>query len=158
MKALALIQTEKQDVILKGLANLGPVPAEATKKIDYMAKLNDFIEGESAELATQIKALQAKKRAIEKASETLSKFVKKEMSDEGLCSIEGDLFKFNLSDSSGKLVIEDETLIPDNLFVSEVVKSPNSKLIKAMIEAGQMVEGCTIEKGYRLTIKSKAES
>lgn len=155
MKALALIQTEKQDILLRALEAIGPVPVEAAQKIDYMAKLNDFIEQEAASLAEEIKAAQTKKRSIEKAGETLAKFVKSEMSEEGLCSIEGDLFRFNLSDSQGKLIIDDETLIPDEFFVTETIKSPNTKLIKAMLESGQMIEGCSIEKGHRLTIKAK---
>lgn len=156
MKALVLIQTEKQDPILKALSELGAVPVSAAGKIDYLAKLSDVLDSDAGDIAKQIKELQAKKKQIEKAAETLSNYIKAEMSEEGLCSIEGEQFKFNLSSSQGKLVV-DESLIPDELFTVETIRSPNTKLIKAMIEAGQLVEGCTIDSGHRLTIKAKKE-
>lgn len=157
MKALTQIQTIQNNAITDAFYALGEVPDNAQGKIDYLARLRDQLDVQSSLISEEIKKLQTKKRQIEKANDDLDLFIKQEMSDEGMIGMEGLEFKFSLANSQGSLIIDDESLIPESLFIVETTRKPNTKLIKAMLESGQVVEGCSLVSGKRLTIKLKGE-
>lgn len=153
MKALDLVKKEYKNVVEEAIDSLGPVPKERLFQLDYAVKMKERFEQFESEISSEIKRLQSAKRQYGLAKDSLVDYLKNDMIDEGLIDEESYSFKFKVSNSQGSLEIIDESLIPDELFIIE--KKPNTKLIKAMLEAGQIVEGCRLVDGKRLTIKAK---
>lgn len=155
MKALNQLITIKNDSILKIKQELGEVPKERPDKLDYIAHMKGFIEEQESALAKELKALQMQKKQFEAALETLELLVKQEFVDEGLQSDEGRNFKFNVSESQGALIVENEKMIPSEFFEEKVVRTLNKEKLKAAITMGMFIDGASIKKGHRLTIKAK---
>lgn len=157
MKALIQLQTIQNDAITNAFYALGEVPDTIQGKIDYVARLSDQLDIQAKEVAKQIKELQSKKRMIENAGDNLDLFIKQEMSDEGMIGMEGDRFKFSLSDSQGSLLIDNEGLIPEEFFEEKIERVLNKEKLKAALTLGMVIEGASIKKGHRLMIKEKGE-
>ena len=92
------------------------------------------------------------KRSIESASEQVRDAVEKEMLDEGLCDQLGEEFKISMHESQGALVIDNESIIPEEL--TEIIIKPNAKKIKAALTLGQSVPGCRLEVGQTIKFLS----
>ncbi|MGM9535035.1 MAG: siphovirus Gp157 family protein [Intestinibacter sp.] len=105
----------------------------------------DAIDGE-------IKRLQELKKQKQNKYEYLKKSLKDNMEALGVKKLETDLGNFTVRNNPGSLVIDNETIIPDEY--KEVVQTVkiDKKAIKECIKQGNAIEGCHVEISTSLMI------
>lgn len=151
MKALELILDEKNEIVENAIASLGPIPEEATKKIDYAIAMSDWPEAHIKRLSAEVRSLQAQVKRYKDFQDLLENGIKQSMANEGMVEIQGENLKAQISETQGSLEIYDETLLPHELFKEEVVRSTDDKRIKAMLVLGHEIPGARLKQGFRLT-------
>jgi hypothetical protein len=88
-------------------------------------------------------------RKLSSLSKKHNEFLKNVMGDSGIKEIRGKSFRFSISPSKGKLVIDDESKLTE--YTREVKELVIDKdRVKQDLELGVPVEGAHIEKGYTL--------
>jgi len=157
MKSLALILENTNTVLENALASCGPIPETVNGKIDYMAKIMDYLDQQSMRLKKDAESIARQKKEHDNLYEKLKEYVEKEMYDESIVEMLGSEFKFKLGQSQGSLNIIDEKLIPDELKETKIVIKPDNARIKAMLTLGHDVPGCQLVQGFKLTIRNTKE-
>lgn len=151
MKALELILDEKNEIVENAIAFLGPIPDEATKKIDYAIALSDWPEAHIKRLTAEVRSLQAQVKRYKDFQDLIENGIKQSMANEAMVEIQGESLKAQISETQGSLEIYDESLLPPELFKEEVVRSTDDKRIKAMLVLGHEIPGARLKQGFRLT-------
>lgn len=152
MKALTIITQNESSIIADAIKELGPVPSEPAKRIDYIVLLKDVLDSKAKEVKKQVDFFTGLKRSLESASEEIRNAVEKEMLDEGLCDQLGEEFKISMHESQGALIVDNESDIPEEY--TDIIFKPNTKKIKAALTLGQSVPGCRIEVGQTVKFLS----
>lgn len=117
------------------------------EKLDNIERLKRSKLSKVQALSDEIKRLQQFKKQIENTCDRLT-FLQSELT----CfeKIETDFYKFS-SRKSKSLLVEDESLIPNNWF--KVVKSLNKNELKKFIQAGNEVAGAVIQEKISLSVR-----
>lgn len=97
--------------------------------------------------------LRERREALLSRADQLKSYVKESMENLGKKKIESDLFTLSLRKSSGKVVINDESLIPECYRRVKMTTAPDKTLIKQALEDGVEVEGAELIKEHTLQIK-----
>jgi hypothetical protein len=116
--------------------------------IRNMEALPDAIKAEEKRLADR-------RKAIEKRVEHIKNWLLVNMQQAGISKIESPVFTVALQNNPASVIIDDESLIDDGFkrLPEPLPLVVDKKLIKAAIDAGQVVEGAHIEVKQRLVIK-----
>lgn len=97
--------------------------------------------------------LRERREALLSRADQLKSYVKESMENLGKKKIESDLFTLSLRKSSGKVVINDEALIPECYRRVKMTTAPDKTLIKQALEDGVEVEGAELIEEHTLQIK-----
>lgn len=142
-----LEEIEEDVDVSSALAN---VEGALEDKLESIAKVIKNLDAMADAYEDEERRLKAKKQAAKKRVDGLKKYVKDNLEAMGKDKVEAGIFKWSLQYSPPKLVITDESLIPDEFFVIE--RKPIKSEIKKAIEAEQTIDGAEIvrEKHLRL--------
>lgn len=144
----ANLEAIEDDVdISSALAN---VEGALEDKLESIAKVIKNLDAMAEAYEDEERRLRDKKLAAKKRIDGLKKYVKNNLEVIGKDKMEAGIFKWSLQYSPPKLVITDESKIPDEFFVIE--RKPIKSEIKKAIEAEQTIDGAEIvrEKHLRL--------
>lgn len=142
-----LEEIEEDVDISSALAN---VEGALEDKLESIAKVIKNLDAMADAYEDEERRLKAKKQAAKNRIDGLKKYVKNNLEVIGKDKVEAGIFKWSLQNSPPKLVITDESLIPDEFFVIE--RKPIKSEIKKAIEMDQIIDGAEIvrEKHLRL--------
>ena len=146
--AYANLEAIEDDVdVSSALAN---VEGALENKLESIAKVIKNLDAMADAYEDEERRLRAKKLAAKNRVDGLKRYVKDNLEAIGKDKVEAGIFKWSLQYSPPKLVITDESLIPDEFFVIE--RKPIKSEIKKAIEAEQTIDGAEIvrEKHLRL--------
>lgn len=147
-EAYASLEAIEDDVdVSSALAN---VEGALEDKLESIAKVIKNLDAMADAYEDEERRLRTKKQAAKKRVDGLKKYVKDNLEAIGKDKAEAGIFRWSLQYSPPKLVITDESLIPDEFFVIE--RKPIKSEIKKAIEAEQTIDGAEIvrEKHLRL--------
>lgn len=147
-EAYANLEAIEDDVdVSSALAN---VEGALEDKLESIAKVIKNLDAMADAYEDEERRLRTKKQAAKKRVDGLKRYVKDNLEAIGKDKVEAGIFKWSLQYSPPKLVITDESLIPDEFFVIE--RKPIKSEIKKAIEAEQTIDGAEIvrEKHLRL--------
>lgn len=142
-----LEEIEEHINVSSALAN---VEGALEDKLESIAKVIKNLDAMAKAYEDEEKRLKAQKQAAKIRIDGLKKYVKDNLEAMGKDKVEAGIFKWSLQYSPPKLVITDESLIPDEFFIIE--RKPIKSEIKKAIEAEQTIDGAEIvrEKHLRL--------
>lgn len=143
----SLEEIEEDVDVSSALAN---VEGALEDKLESIAKVIKNLDAMADAYEDEERRLRTKKQAAKKRVDGLKKYVKDNLEAIGKDKVEAGIFRWSLQYSPPKLVITDESLIPDEFFVIE--RKPIKSEIKKAIEAEQTIDGAEIvrEKHLRL--------
>lgn len=147
-EAYANLEAIEDDVdVSSALAN---VEGALEDKLESIAKVIKNLDAMADAYEDEERRLRTKKQAAKKRVDGLKKYVKDNLEAIGKDRVEAGIFKWSLQYSPPKLIITDESLIPEEFFVIE--RKPIKSEIKKAIEAEQAIDGAEIvrEKHLRL--------
>ena len=133
---------------------LESIQDQANEKLIYLGRLIKQIDAESAAIKAEEKKLADRRKSLENKSASLESYmltnmVKMEMTE---CKDATIVIKTKFNPAS--LIVDDETLIPDNLKVlvpESLIIDKN--LLKELIKNGTEVQGCHLERKQSISIK-----
>ncbi|HZQ53297.1 MAG TPA: siphovirus Gp157 family protein [Bryobacteraceae bacterium] len=123
------------------------------RKCDQAARVLDKLEARSASLAAEIKALQKRKAAIDARYTRIEDRVIAELQGAGYDRFHGIRAEFQLRNAPLALQVENESAIPPHFFREKIVTSVDKIAVKAAIEAGEDVPGCSLTQKVSLIRK-----
>lgn len=129
---------------------LASVEGALEDKLESIAKVIKNLDAMADAYEDEERRLKAKKQAAKNRVDGLKRYVKDNLEAIGKDKVEAGIFKWSLQNSPPKLVITDESLIPDEFFMIE--RKPIKSEIKKAIEMDQIIDGAEIvrEKHLRL--------
>lgn len=142
-----LEEIEEDVDVSSALAN---VDGALENKLESIAKVIKNLDAMADAYEDEERRLRTKKQAAKKRVDGLKKYVKDNLEAIGKDKVEAGIFKWSLQNSPPRLVITDESLIPDEFFMIE--RKPIKSEIKKAIEMDQIIDGAEIvrEKHLRL--------
>jgi len=118
--------------------------SEKANRILYMVK---NIDGMNDAIDSEIKRLTDRKKVFNNAKESIKQYLKINMEATSTSKIECDLFTITLRKPSKVVIIDDESLIPDELVTVTVTEKPDKKAIGKLLKDGEKVEGAHLGEG-----------
>jgi len=153
-----LYELTEQQRQLKEVAANGDLPAEALndtfqalegefneKAVSIIHVVND-IDADIESIDNEIKRLQARKKTATNKKESIREYLRSNMEASGITKIDCPLFSISLAKGRDTVVIDDESLLPDELVDVEVKLKPKKADILKAIQAGEDIAGARIEK------------
>lgn len=132
-------------------AELVNINKDLTTKVDaYFWRMNQ-LEGRAEVYKKQATMILSIATSLNRVVEEMEERIKQAMITMKVPEVRGDTAKFKLTDTAGKLIIEDEKLIP-MAFKTIVPESyvPDRKRIKDALTKGEQVSGVRLEPGFGL--------
>jgi hypothetical protein len=122
---------------------------DLSKSADQSGLFLDRAEAITAHLKSLVDQIKSKISTIEKAQDFVKSEIKKSISiiDSDL---EGDIYKFKLSRTAPKVVIENEDLIVEPYIRYKQVCEVDKKAIAEALKKGETIEGAHLEENYSL--------
>ena len=137
---------------------LAEVEKNISTKTDHYRFLLDRLEANAEAVDKRAKELRAAAVAINNLQENIKARIKRAMTTMGTTEIKGESFRFKLSNSAPKVVVENEDKVPLTFKREETVWTPDKTKIKESFDIGVPVDGCRIEQGQTLrTYVNKGE-
>ena len=123
-----------------------------TKCWNVAAMLLQF-EAEAEMVRTVEKRMTTRRKSLEGRAEWLREYLLVNMIRTGINELASPEFVVKVCDNPPRVILDDEEAIPDDYKVEEfVVTIRKDALRKAMMEDGEVIPGCHLEKGKRLKI------
>jgi hypothetical protein len=145
-------------VEVRDLAMDPDIPAEALKDTldgiegmfnDKAVRVVDVINNGDSDIAAidgEIARLQARKKVIQNAKESLKEYLRMNMEATGISKIESPLFVITLAKGRDIAVIDNEEAIPDDYVRVKTTIAPDKASILKALKEGEDVPGAHIEK------------
>ena len=151
--ALAAIEPDPETGELRGVDEFDAIALDTQEKlIDCSCAVANF-DGLVDQLDEQIKALQARKKAVQKISDHVKERVVDAMEVLGIKSITAAPVKISLR-ASTSVEVFDESMVPDEyLYTPPVAPKVSRTAIKQAIDAGQEVPGARLVRKNHLMVK-----
>lgn len=123
-----------------------------TKAWNVAAMVLQF-EGEAEMVRTVEKRIVARRKNLEGRADWLRNYLLVNLIRTGISELSSPEFVVKVCDNPPKVILDDEEAIPDEFKEEEtVVTIRKDALRRAMLEDGEIVPGCHLEKGKRLKI------
>jgi hypothetical protein len=120
------------------------------EKIDSYYHVRERIKSEITYLNARETELRNHRKSLENAEARLSENLKYHMKQTGETELLGNDYRFKLSASKPKLIIENENALPAGYVQEVVVKEPQKDRIKEDLEMGLTVPGAKLEQSNQL--------
>jgi hypothetical protein len=102
-------------------------------------------------LQAHLDKVKARLDAVKARQKRLKDYLQQNMEATGIVKIEGPYFSISLQKSQPAVVVDDESLIPDDY--CEFKRSPKKILIKTAIADGYEIPGCHLEASNHVRIR-----
>ncbi len=122
---------------------VGSFEDKAQSVLAYTEGLSSDIE----QVDAAIKRLQDRKKALSNKRDSMREYLKRNMQQTGITNIKCPLFSITLAKGRDKVVIDDESLIPDDYVEVTVVEKPDKRMLLSDLKDGINIPGCRLEKG-----------
>ena len=110
-------------------------------------------EGEAEMVRTVEKRIVARRKNLEGRADWLRNYLLVNMIRTGINELASPEFVVKVCDNPPKVILDDEEAIPDDYKEAEtVVTIRKDALRRAMLDDGEIIPGCHLEKGKRLKI------
>ena len=100
-----------------------------------------------AALDVEIDRLTDRKRVIANRQKEIKEYLRKNMDAAGITKISCPLFSITLAKGRESVVVDDESVIPDDLMRVKTDMSPDKTAIAALLKSGGEVPGARLERG-----------
>lgn len=130
------------------LTNGNLVADDAFMKIREVETLVEEMKAEEAHLAKR-------RKTYEDAIKSAKEFIKDYMLEQGLAEITGQVVKYSLVKSNPTLVIEDESLIPEEYKETTFQTKVRKDAIKDQLKMGDNIAGCKLEESFHVKVGVK---
>lgn len=127
----------------------GEIEVKATNIAMFIRNL----EANAEQIKLAEKAMSDRRKALENKADRIKKYLFDNMKRVDIKKIESPYFMLSIKKNPPSLVIQDESLIPQEYVVTKTVTSINKEEIKDAINAGKQVAGAFIQQNERLEIK-----
>ena len=157
---IAKLLDQDEEELTKVLAEeLDGISAQMGHKVDAYDFVLKRLEAEEAQFKHRAQEYSQAAKRCSHARDFMKRTLKEVMHSIGKTEVLGVHSAFRLSQQGTKLVIEDETLIPQEfkLLVTQCV--PDKERIHTVLEGGEVVPGCRLEPiiALRSVIKANKE-
>lgn len=125
---------------------------EFEEKCENTAMVLRELATQAAAIKTEEKRLAERRKSIENNIEAIKSRLLTFMVQTGKTNFKTTLFSFSARDTSGALVVDNESKIPANYLIPQPPKIDKAA-VKAAIKSGVKVDGAHIEPTQSLTIK-----
>lgn len=122
--------------------SLAHIEASMAEKCVAVQKVRLSLQGDVDAIDKEIKRLNGLKTAAKNKYERLGAYIRDEMIHSGNKTLDGKIFKFTLRNPSPSVLIEDESLVPDEWKEVKVTATVRKKDVLAALKAGEEVPGC----------------
>ena len=143
---------EETGEILFDAENMDKLDVEFNEKVDNIACYIKDLNGLSESIASEIKALQERKKQNDAKAESLKGYIASSMQLRNLNKLESARNKLSFRKSIS-VMVEDESKIDEDLFTVKVEKKLDKNKVKALLKEGIEVEGCKLVENTNLQIK-----
>lgn len=153
LEALEALTDPELDIPLDAISDtLEGIEGQLQEKATNVAKFMRSLEATASAIKEAEQKMAQRRKAIESRADWLKDYLKRNMEHSGITKIESPWFVLSIQKNPPSVVIDDESLIPDE-FKSEVVTVKIDKAsIKKACASGE-VSGAHLEQGTRLSIK-----
>lgn len=136
---------------------LTEVETSLSTKVDHYKFIQDQLDVQMESLKTEAAQLSSAAKTLERIKENLKDRIKFTMRKLDVAELKGTKYRYKLSASKPRLVIDAEK-IPDALKIVVTEKVPDKERIRILMETGETVPGAQFEQGYTLnTYVTKGE-
>lgn len=115
-------------------------------KIDSYHAILERCKSIQSELEHKIDILSKMSNNVKTVQNRLKSNLKEAMAITGTHELKGELIRFKLSSGGFKVIISNEGLIPVSYFNERLILELDKSKLKADLEAGISIEGCSLEK------------
>lgn len=122
------------------------VEEEFNDKAVALVYVANNVSSDVAEIDSEIKRLQDRKRIFENKQKQLCEYLRSNMEAAGITTIESPLFSITLAAGRDIAVIDDESSLPENLVAVKTTSTPDKREILAALKTGLDVPGAHLEK------------
>ena len=126
---------------------------QIASKGDGIMSLVRNIESDVESLKNEVKRLEGMIESREKRAERLRKYLMDCMLQANIKSLPTVKGTISVRNNQPKVVIEDESKIPEGFKTVKEVTSVNKKELRESLKNGQRIEGCHLESSQSLIIK-----
>lgn len=142
-----LAETADEDLAVAIRDTMGAIEGEFNDKALAVSRLILNLDSDVGALDAEIERLQERKRMIQNRQKQIREYLRENMDAAGIKKISCPLFTITLVQGRQVAVIEDETLLPDDLVRVKTEVSPDKNAIAARLKAGEEVPGARLERG-----------
>jgi hypothetical protein len=121
------------------------------QKVDAYVMMSERLEQEEAYWKAKASEFSAIAKGFVQARERLKNNIKFAMNTLGTDEIHGGAYRYKLTKSAPKLVIQDEKQLPDEFMQTIVEKIPDKDKLLVALKDGFEIPGATLEDVQRLT-------
>ncbi len=138
----------------RGLAELSDIPEDALRdtleglegeiqiKAENLLMVVSNMGADTTAIDTEIKRLQARKKAITNRQQSLRDYLRHNMAESGISKIKCPLFTITLGKGRPMVVIEDESKLP-NQYVATTIAPMKAKILNAL-KSGTKIPGAVL--------------
>lgn len=135
-------------------AALQAIAGELTEKAISVASVARNLDIFADQIDVATKAMQARARTARGNAERVRDYLLRNMQAAGIEKVESPYFAVAIRSNPPAVIIDEDADIPPDLCrVIPARTEPDKAKIKAALKAGEMVEGCRLERSERLEIK-----
>lgn len=142
-----LAETADEDLAVAIRDTMGAIEGEFNDKALAVSRLILNLDSDVGALDAEIDRLQERKRMIQNRQKQIREYLRENMDAAGIKKISCPLFTITLVQGREVAVIEDDSLLPDDLVRVKTEVSPDKNAIAARLKAGEEVPGARLERG-----------
>ena len=150
------IDSDTGEVDIDIAKRMSEIAGEFKQKAINTACLYRAIDDDTERISALIDRLTAEKKRLEKRKAQLKDYLSNACLEAGYSKIKGDYADISFRKSE-QTIVDDENLLPEEMFAVKIEKKPNLKAIKAAIEQakanGEVFVGAHIEEKQNIQIK-----
>ena len=134
------------------LAALAEVDESFRTKVENCAKVLSQLEASAESCGREMTRLSKRKKSCENRARWMKDYVHECMLDMGMNHVDGDIFRVIIQKNPPSVLIEDESVVPEEYYVTPPPKVSKSA-IKEAIDGGAEVPGCRLQRTESLRVK-----
>lgn len=127
----------------------GQIAEKASNIAQYVAVLDGQVDVFKAEE----KRLSERRRAIENHQKRIKEYIKLNMENLGIDTLEAGTFTIKLQNNPEALNVTDESKIPAKYIITETITKPDNAAIKAALKNGESVPGAELTRSRSVRIR-----
>lgn len=147
--------TDSSEIVNEIIANGGELTLELEQsleqsnidlalKLDNYAYLWERLEVEATYWKAKADEFARVAKSVKTVNANLKSRLKFALVESKKSEMVGNDFKFKLAKTSGKLVVEDQSLIPKEFITTTIVESVDNAKLKEALKSGQEIEGASL--------------